>query len=275
MGDIIKLSSPATKQYWEIPVLFEDGDLLVLDKPSDLPAVQSYSDVETVNLLALLRRDIENNATWVRSRPQIPLLDILYILDPETTGVLAFTKTKIAHDFLANFLGSEKPFRVFHTLVHGVPREPSIKLNAGITPHPARHGLMKVDVKRGKKAITHFSLLESFNHYSYLQCTPITDRFAQIRAHLRYIKCPIVCDTLYFGKPLYLSSIKPKYHPSRKHDERPLIARTALHCSEIRIPHPSTGEQILIEAPLAKDINVALKMLRRYDKQFSSVRYRR
>ncbi len=73
MGDIIKLSSPATKQYWEIPVLFEDGDLLVLDKPSDLPAVQSYSDVETVNLLALLRRDIENNATWVRSRPQIPL----------------------------------------------------------------------------------------------------------------------------------------------------------------------------------------------------------
>lgn len=120
MGDIIKLSSPATKEseirshYWEIPVLFEDGDLLIIDKPSNLLAVQNYSPVEALNIQSLFARDIERKATWVSSREGLTALNCLYPLDADTSGVLIFTKTQKAQECLKNLLGSEKEFRTYH-----------------------------------------------------------------------------------------------------------------------------------------------------------------
>lgn len=273
MGDIIKLSSPATKQsetapesrnYWEIPVLFEDGDLLAIDKPSNLLAVQNFSTVEALNIQDLFRRDIERKASWTLSRDGLTTLTCVYPLDGDTSGVLLFTKNKEAGDYMSNLLGSEKPFRLYHALVHGEPREKDFDLQAGLIPHPLKPGLMKVDVKRGKRSITHFKLLESFNNHAYMECSPITERFLQIRAHLRYIKCPAIADSLYYGRPLLLSSLKRKYHPSSKHEERPLMSRAALHCSRVEFLHPRTGENIVIEAPLPKDFRASLRMLREY-----------
>lgn len=283
MGDIIKLSSPAEKQseddirYWEIPVLFEDEDLLVVDKPSSLLAVSKYSLVETLSMEELFRRDIERQATWTKTRENLHYIDCVFPLDADSTGVLVFAKNEAAKNFYANFINNEKNFRTFHALVHGIPKttpklEPnpeekqtkSFRIHAGLIPHPTRPGTFKVDVKRGKKSITDVHVIETFNSYSYIECKPQTERMMQIRAHLRYIKCPVVCDPIYYGRPLYLSSLKPKYHPNSKHDERPLMGRTALHCSRVEIPHPSTGETIIFESPLPKDFQVSLKMLRKY-----------
>ena len=274
MGDIIKLSSPATTQencesekiahYWEIPVLFEDGDLLAIEKPADLLAVQNYSLVEAPNIQDLFNRDIERGAAWVKAREGLTCLNCVYPLDGDSSGILLFTKNKTAQDFMSNYLGSEIDFRTYHALVHGSPREKEFTVNAGLIPSVRYPGTFKVDVKRGKRSITRFKLLESFNGYSYMECHPITERFLQIRAHLHYIKCPAVCDSLYFGRPLFLSSLKKNYRQSKKHEEYPLMGRAALHCSRVEFPHPVTGETIVIESPLPKDFRVALKMLRQY-----------
>lgn len=270
MGDIIKLSSPATKEseirshYWEIPVLFEDGDLLIIDKPSNLLAVQNYSPVEALNIQSLFARDIERKAAWVSSREGLTALNCLYPLDADTSGVLIFTKTQKAQECLKNLLGSEKEFRTYHALVHGKPLKDEFTIQAGLIPHPRRSDLMKVDVKRGKKSITRFKILESYSGYTLLECYPVTERYLQIRAHLRYIKCPAVCDSFYYGRPLYLSSLKPKYRPNTKRVERPLMGRAALHCSRVEIPHPGSSPSIVIESPLPKDFKVSIKMLKQY-----------
>ncbi|MDI9401013.1 MAG: RluA family pseudouridine synthase [Limisphaerales bacterium] len=270
MGDIIKLSSPATKEgttrppYWEIPILFEDGDLLVIDKPSNLLAVQNYSLVEELNIQGLFNRDIKREATWVAKRENLKELNCLYPLDNDTSGVLIFTKTPKAQEFLKNVLGSEREFRTYHALVHSAPLKDEFTIHAGLLPHPRRPELMKIDVKRGKKSITRFKLIESFSGYSLLECYPVTERYLQIRAHLRYIKCPAVCDLLYHGRPLFLSSLKPKYRPNTKREERPLMGRAALHCSRVEIPHPGSAPAIVVESPLPKDFRVSIKMLKQY-----------
>jgi 23S rRNA pseudouridine955/2504/2580 synthase len=81
---------------------------------------------------------------------------------------------------------------------------------------------------------------------------------------LRHAALPIVGDSLYGGKPLWLSRLKRDYQLKRNQEERPLIGRVALHAEELTLPHPITGQSLTIEAPWPKDFTVALKYLRRF-----------
>lgn len=271
MGDsnfnIIKLSSPETKQYWEIPILFEDANLLVVEKPAGLLSLRGQHDNQLADMLSLFRRDINKGAKWVLGR-NLDYLNCVYALDANTTGVLVFSKNEETQNFLTSYAGSEKPFRSFHVLVHGHPAEESFRVNAGILPHPIVTGKMKIDLKRGKRSVTNFRILEGFNKHSFLECVPITNRVHQIRVHLHYIKCPAVADTLYYGRPLLLSSMKKSYRQGKHAEERPLIARSAIHCSKVVLPQQNECSEVVIESPLAKDISVSLKMLRRYAPKF-------
>ncbi|MBM3832279.1 MAG: RNA pseudouridine synthase [Verrucomicrobia bacterium] len=263
MTAIIKLSSPSTREFWEIPVLFEDDHLLALNKPSRLLTSPDRYDAERPNLMKLLHRDIARGAPWARDRG-VSYLANAHRLDFETTGVILLAKDKPTLISLANQFGTDKPEKVYVALVHRTPKELSFSVEAKLAPHPVKIGLMRIDSKRGKKTLTHFEVLERFSGFTLIQCRPATGRTHQIRVHLQHSGVPVVGDSLYGGKPLLLSSLKSEYRLKPKAVERPLINRVALHAEQLSINRPATGRLVTIAAPRPKDLVVALKYLRRY-----------
>lgn len=266
MNDFIKLSSPATRQFWEIEVLFEDEHLLALNKPSHLLTSSDRCDAQRPNLITLLHHAIEHEAPWAKARSLGYLMNA-HRLDADISGVLLLTKNKPALIALANLFGSEKPVKIYVALVHGAPRKNAFTVNARLASHPVEIGLMRVDEKQGKHSRTDFAVRERFSGYTLLQCRPVTARPHQIRVHLRHAGWPIVGDATYGGNPLLLSSLKPAYRLKPNQTERPLLASAALHAEELSFRHPVTNANVKIAAPWPKDLLVAVKYLRRYASQ--------
>jgi len=259
----IKLSAPETRQFWQIPVLWEDEHLLALDKPSHLLTSPDRYDPQRPNLMKLLHRDIARGAAWARQRG-LTYLANAHRLDFETSGVILLAKDKAALVALADQFGAEKPAKTYVALVQGSPGGNSFAVEARLAPHPTRAGLMRVDAKEGRKAKTLFEVAERFSEYTLLTCRPLTGRTHQIRAHLRHAGFPLVGDALYGGQPLCLSGLKPEYRLKPNQQERPLLGRTALHAEQLNVAHPVTGQTVSIQTPWPKDLTVAIKYLRRY-----------
>ena len=265
MSTAIKLSSPATREFWEIPVLFEDEHLLALDKPVGLPVSADRDDLIRPNLMKLLHSAIADGKPWARERGLNYLMNA-HGLDFETSGVILLAKDKPTLVALTDLFGSEKPLQKYVALVRGAPRENNFEADARLAPHPVRPGFMHVDLANGKKSKTRFEVLEQFSGYALLKCEPLTSHTHQIRVHLCHARMPIVGDKLYGGKPLWLSRLKPDYRLKPGHEERPLLSRVALHSEELNIPHPVTGATVTITAPWPKDLKVAVKYLRQFAK---------
>lgn len=263
MTNVIKLSSPATRDFWEIPVLHEDAQLLAISKPARLLTSPDRYDPNRPNLMKLLHEGISLGATWARSR-QLTYLSNAHRLDFETTGVLLLAKDKPSLVSLANQFGAALPRKAYVALVHGAPVADKFKVGAKLGPHPVTVGMVRVDEKNGKHAETGFEVLERFAGFTLVKCLPVTGRTHQIRVHLQNSGLPIVGDALYGGHPLKLSSLKPRYSLKPGRDERPLIGTMSLHAEQLTVSHPVTGAPVTIHAPWPKDLVVAVKYLRRY-----------
>lgn len=263
MTSTIKLSSPATREFWEIEILYEDAHLMALNKPSRLLTSPDRYDPERPNLMKLLHGGIADAKPWAKERALSYLMNA-HRLDFETTGVILLAKSKPVLVHLANLFGSEKPLKTYMALVQGAPENDEFEVDAKLAPHPLKVGLMRVDPKKGKQARTIFEVRERFDGWTLLTCRPLTGRTHQIRAHLRHAHLPIVADSVYGGKPLWLSRLKSDYHLKPGKEERPLIDRLALHAEQLSLAHPVTGETLMITAPCPKDLSVALKYLRRF-----------
>jgi RluA family pseudouridine synthase len=265
MSDVIKLSSPATQQFWEIPVLFEDAHLLALDKPADLPVSPDRQDPARPSLMRLLHEAIAAGKPWARQRA-LGYLSHAHRLDEDTSGLLLLAKARSVLVALANFFGSEKPVHGFLALVHGAPRDERFTVNARLAPHPFLPGLTRVDPRTGRKASTQFTVAERFRDCTLLDCRPLTARPHQIRVHLQNSGLRVVGDARYGGEPLWLSRLKAAYRLKPGREERPLIARPALHSASLSLPHPVTGEPLTLTAPWPKDLRVAVKYLREFNR---------
>jgi RluA family pseudouridine synthase len=260
---IIKLSSPETKDYWEIPILHEDDALLAIDKPARLLVSPDRYDPTRPNMMKLFHRDIARGAKWVQEH-NITYLANAHRLDFETSGVLLLAKTKPALIHLANLFGSEQAQKTYLTLATGSPEKDTFDNNAKLGAHPVRVGIIRVDEKNGKKSYTAFEVIERFKGFTYLRCKPRTGRTHQIRVHLQHRGLPIVGDELYGGAPLMLSSLKRNYRLKPNKTENPLISRVALHAAELIVTHPVSNDPVNITSPLPHDFEVALKFLRRH-----------
>jgi 23S rRNA pseudouridine1911/1915/1917 synthase len=259
----IKVSSPATHEFWEIPVLYEDAHLLALDKPSGLLTSPDRGNPDRPSLIKLLHAAIERGAPWAVEGGRSYLMPA-HRLDFEMSGVLLLAKSKPMLIMLANWFGAEKPGKKQLALVHGTPAEDLFRVEAKLAPHPVRNGLMRVDPKGGKHSVTVFEVRERFSGFAILQCELLTDRAHQVRVHLRHAGLPAVGDQLYGGRPLLLSSLKREYRLKPNQTERPQIARTALHAEALHLLHPVTNEPLAITSLWPRDLTVAVKYLRRY-----------
>jgi RluA family pseudouridine synthase len=261
--DAIKLSSPATREFWELPVLFEDEHLLALDKPAGLLTSPDRYDLAQPSLIKLLHAGIAAGKPWARTR-SLGYLVNAHRLEAGASGVLLLAKTKPVLIALANLFSTETPCRRYVALAQGAPAEERFEVNAPLAPFPGRPGVMRVDPRHGKHARTLFETRERFQGWTLLTCRPLTSRTRQIGAHLGHVRLPIVGDRAYGGRPLLLSNLKSDYRLKEGRDERPLIAGIALHAEEVALAHPATGVPLSITAPWPKDLTVAVKYLRRY-----------
>lgn len=263
MTSVIKLSSPANQEFWEVPIVHEDAHLLALDKPTRLLTSPDRDDCERPSLMNLLHADIARGAKWATSR-NITYLANTHRLDFETSGALLLAKDKPALISLADQFGIENSSKVYLALVRGSPRESQLKVAAKLGPHAFQPGEVCVDPRTGKKAVTLLEVLERFRGYTLLKCMPHTNRPHQIRVHLQNSGLPIVGDTLYGGSQLLLSSLKRDYRLRAGRLERPLLDRVTLHASELHFTHPVTSQPVDIAVPWPNDLVVALKYLRKF-----------
>lgn len=213
--------------------------------------------------MKLLHRDVERGAPWSAER-KLNYLANVHRLDFETSGIILLAKNKPALVKLANQFGESRPGKEYLALVSGNPEDDTFETDAKLSPHPTKLGLMKVDAKRGKRSKTTFQVLERFQGFSLVRCTPWTGRTHQIRIHLSHLGFPIVADWVYRGPGLYLSRIKPGYTLKPGKTELPLLGRVALHAETLTVDHPTTGEKVRITSPWPHDLEVALKYLRKY-----------
>jgi RluA family pseudouridine synthase len=263
MSGVIKLSSPATHGFWEIPVLFEDEHLLALDKPAGLLTSPDPDDIQRPSLMKLLHTAIADGKPWAKERG-LEYLNDINPLERDTTGVLLLAKNKEAFIKVTDWFGAENPGKQFLALVHGSPVTERFDVNAKLGSQPEQPGFVRVDPENGKKSKSSFEAVERFSGFTLWKCIALTDRPHQLRVHLQNSGLRVVGDELYGGAPLLLSKLKRDFYLKRGKVERPLISTPALHCERLTLPHPVTGEIVTITAPMPKDFVVALKYLRLY-----------
>ncbi len=242
--------------------MYEDEHLMALDKPACLLTSPDRYDPTRPNLMKLLHEAVAKKAPWVVERGLTYLANV-HRLDFETTGIILLAKNKPALIELANQFGCDKPHKVYVALVHGTPLEDQFEVDVRIGPHPNNPAFMRIDRKHGKTSFTRFEVMERFRGYALIKCLPRTGRTHQLRVHLRSAGFPIVADSMYGGKMLLLSRLKKNYRMG-KDGERPLLDRTALHAMQLTVTHPVTKAVVEINAPWPKDMEVAVKYLRRF-----------
>lgn len=263
MKSLLKLSAGGGRGYWEVPVVYEDAHLLVVDKPSGLLVSPDRYDKERPNLMRLLLDGVAQGKAWATERG-LDYVANAHRIDLDTSGLLLLAKDKPSLVRLAEAFGNGSPQKTYLALVRGNPEADEFECDLKLRQDVRQPGRMRW-ARDGKKSLTRFRVVERFGGVSLLECRPVTGRTHQIRVHLKAVGFPILSDPLYGdGAPLLLSQLKRGYRPKPDEEERPLTPRLALHAWKVALPHPVDGRPLELEAPLPKDLEVALKLLRKH-----------
>jgi 23S rRNA pseudouridine1911/1915/1917 synthase len=213
-----------------LDILFEDDDLLVLNKPAGL-VVHPGAGHQTHTLVNALLAHCKNlSVIGGEERP-----GIVHRLDKETSGVLVIAKNDATHRDLSKQFAERTTGKVYLALVAGRPREKTGTIDAPIARHPVHRQRMSIARRGGRPAKTDYRVLKSNGDVSLIECTIHTGRTHQIRVHLHHLGHPVLGDKIYGGKRAGTSP------------------RQMLHASKLAFRHPGTGEAMSFTASVPKD----------------------
>ena len=216
-------------------ILFEDGDILIVNKPANLPVLPDGWNPDAPYLLKLL----------LEIYPEIL---VAHRLDKVTSGVMVFARTAEAHRALNMQFEKHTTQKLYHAVCVGIPKWDE---------HTARHKLRinvghshrtVVDNGQGSPAETRFKVLKRFSKYALLEASPATGKTHQIRVHAFALGHSLLGDSLYSAPPTEL------------------IDRPALHAQSLTFTHPVSAEEITFTAPYPQDLLEALEKIRGRDR---------
>ncbi len=247
-GDEISLTIPEPQAVDIVPrempldIVYEDGDVLVINKPKGLvvhPAAGHQEDTLVNGLLHALGDDLSGINGELRP-------GIVHRIDKDTSGLLAVAKNDLAHTVLASQLKDHTMARTYEAIVCGSLREDSGTVDAPIGRHPTDRKKMCVTPRNSKNAVTHWEVVARYRGYTHVRCRLETGRTHQIRVHMAHIGHPILGDTVYGHK-------KPELGQDSQ----------CLHAGLLCFRHPRDGRPVMVMAPLPEYFTQVLKKLER------------
>ena len=237
---IIKLTNQNDtwqKQNIELNVIYEDDEILLINKPSGLTVHPGAGQADNTLANALHYYNENQN--------KLPRMGIVHRLDKDTSGVMVVAKTLKSHKSLVMQLQNRTILKTYHAIVTG-----TIIAGATITNKigrdPNKRTAMAVNAN-GKEAITHYRVIKKYEKHTLLQVNIETGRTHQIRVHMTYIKHPIVGDKTY-GKNTLAATTPPRILNAIKN-----LGRQALHAFELELSHPRSNERLKFTCPYPND----------------------
>ena len=247
-GAVIELTIPKPEEPEILPeeipldILYEDSDVILINKPKDMvvhPAAGHYTGTLVNALMYHCKGDLSGINGVLRP-------GIVHRIDKDTTGVLIVCKNDKAHNALAEQLKEHSITRKYRAIVCGNLKEDEGTVDAPLGRHPQDRKKMAIVRTGGKRAVTHYRVLERFGNYTYIECQLETGRTHQIRVHMASLGHPLLGDEVY-------GRVKSPFK----------LEGQTLHAMVLGFIHPTTGEYMEFEAPLPEYFEKLLEKLRR------------
>jgi len=214
----------------KIDVIFEDEQILVVNKPAGLSVLPEGWDKDALNLLKILT--IAHGKLWTIHR-----------LDKTTSGVMIFARNASTHRSMNTQFEHHEVLKIYHAILVGIPNWVEMKTAQPLRLNSGHFHRTVVDLATGKKSETNFKVLITIDAHSLVEVNPKSGRTHQIRAHAAALGFPILGDKIY-GSP-----------------KTDIIQRPALHAKRITFSHPGTGQPEEFSAPYPDDFEAALRKL--------------
>jgi len=252
VNDLIEVKAELESQGdWlpeDIPlnIVFEDDEIIIINKPTNMvvhPAAGNYTGT-LVNALLHHYPDIE----------AVPRAGIVHRLDKDTTGLMVVAKTLTAHAHIVEQLQSREMGREYEAVVIGAMTGGGT-INEPIARSPKNRKKMAVN-PFGKKAVTHYRILQRYPSHTHIRVKLETGRTHQIRVHMSHIKRPLVGDTNYGGRFKLPHAVNDEMKECLRN-----FSRQALHAKKLTLIHPATGEEMSWESELPNDLQHLLNVL--------------
>lgn len=222
-----------------LAVVYEDDDLVVVDKPAGM-VTHVGAGVKSGTLVnALLHHLGKLSSIGGALRP-----GIVHRLDRMTSGLMVVAKNDFAHQALAEQFKSRAIRKTYTVLVHGRVADEQGEIRKTVGRDPVRRIRMRISGLGAREALTHYRVLRRFRHFTLLAAEPRTGRTHQLRVHFASSGHPIVGDRLY-GAPARLNLAGREVNT---------LERNFLHASRLEFQHPRSGKQLSFEAPLPADL---------------------
>lgn len=243
--------APAHNEAQDIPleIVFEDDHLLVVDKPAGMVVHPAAGNFDGTMVNALLHH-CKGRLSGIGgvARP-----GIVHRIDKDTSGLLVVAKTDPAHEGLAAQFARHSIDRRYAAIVAGRPKASSGTVDAPLARSATnRKKIAIVGEGRGKRAVTHWSLVEPLKHAALVECRLETGRTHQVRVHMASIGHPLL------GDPVY-GRARPEHRDALK---RLSFERQALHAARLGFVHPVTGGALTFDSPIPCDMQQLLSCLR-------------
>lgn len=246
-------------------VVYEDEDLMVINKPAGLVVHPGHGNYEHTLLNALAYYFASKNTKLDINNPNIGLV---HRIDKDTSGLLLIAKTPEAKTNLALQFFEHTTDRTYNALVWGTFNEDSGTVEGALARDNRDRTIYRVwdpeDNPNAKEAITHWRVLERFTYVTLVECKLETGRTHQIRVHMKHIGHPLFADEKYGGMEIQKGLRTQKY---RQYIENcfKLCPRQVLHAKTLGFTHPRTGKRMFFDSTLPDDIQSLLEKWRNYE----------
>ncbi|MDX1804903.1 MAG: 23S rRNA pseudouridine(1911/1915/1917) synthase RluD [Alcanivorax sp.] len=231
----------------ELDVVFEDEDLIVINKPAGLVVHPAAGHADGTLLNGLLHHDERLNS--------LPRAGIVHRLDRDTTGLMVVARSLEAHQSLVAQLQDKSLFRQYEAIAVGVMTGGG-KVDKPIGRHPVDRKKQAVVAQGGKDAVTHYRVLDRYRAHTRIRVQLETGRTHQIRVHMAHIHYPLVGDPLYGGRLKQPAGATEALREALRR-----FPRQALHARKLGLIHPVSGEYCEFEAPLPDDMQALIQVL--------------